>query len=650
MFGSLDAALLKKGVLITLALGTLVYALWFAPAATPSVDETIYHAAIERFAEGAHLNLQNGYLSFPSSTLRLIILIPTDKGLVPQYPAGFAVLAAPFFSIFGEQGVLFLNALAFVGLLAMTYQIGREFFDDLHLALNAALFLGLGTFSIEYAFTAFPHAFSAFIVACGAYFAVLSVKREKPAVTISFVGLAGLAIGLGINIRVDVILAAPAIAVWLIGSSRMALAKVTVFVLTLVPGLLIGGFLNFLKFGFFTPFTYGLELLPSQDTLASVSVYLSLLPLLPVGAAFAMGFAFPAFRNFILGLRGFIFSLITLAAILIMPYTSSISQQLIRGMYVLLIDLQSLDFIRQSGIHDIGGGKILFLGKVKKALFESMPYAGFILLPFAGLFQARDRGAYALCGLMALAWYAFYGVNQWHGGSGSNIRYFLPTLPFICILAACAWRELAPKWKINTQFQRWIVVIFLGFVIVLSALFIYEKAILPLFFLVGGGRFLFYIAAFLGVLWIVLPKLRSQLKRTMSIVYAACLMVAFWGAYFGDLYQAQAKRYAHQIKLRQVPYEFVEPNALVISLAISLFKFQLMRPDGLLARGLDAATSIDFKLIDWALNQGRPVYIQGAIRQEFERDPVSSAYVLKRVKNTLDAEMYTVSYSSKIIQ
>ncbi|MDX1484462.1 MAG: hypothetical protein R3229_08275 [Alphaproteobacteria bacterium] len=643
MRDSFDPLVLKKGLLLTvLAAATLIYGLFLAPPLAPSIDETIYHAAIERFAMGGHLTLPNGYLAFPSETLRLMVLIPSENGLAPQYPAGYAILAAPFFHLLGAQGAVLINALAFVAILGLTYLIGRELFEDEHLALNAALFMGLCTFSIEYAFTVFPHVLSGAVVALAAYLAIIGVKRETLSHSLFLLGSAGLVVGLGVNIRLDIILAAPAIGVWLLGSGRMPVIRIAAFASALAPGLAMSGYLNYVKFGLFKFFSYGFEFLPGEETLASVSVYGALLPLVPVIGALAVGFAFPAFRNLFLGLRGLIIGTGIVAAVLVMPFTSAIALQLLRGLYVLLVDLQSLDFIRQAGIHDVGGGKIMFLGRVKKALFESMPYAGFIPLAIAELFKVRHRGAVALCCLLALAWYTFYGVNQWHGGSGTNVRYFLPTLPFVSILAALAWRELAPEWSIQGRQTRWLWFILVAIGLALALLFLSVKPILPVFFLLGGGRLLFLIAVGLSVVLLLLPNLGPYLKRAAILFYTLCLAVAFFGAYFADLYLSQDRRYAHAERMRQYSYEFLEPNALVITLAISRFYQHLARPEGMLARGLDASTSIDFSLIDWALDQGRPVYIQGAIRLEFERHPGSGAYRIERMKETLDQEMYRV--------
>ncbi|MCZ6884897.1 MAG: hypothetical protein O7E53_00880, partial [Alphaproteobacteria bacterium] len=44
-------------------------------------------------------------------------LTPTAQGLTPQYPAGYAFLAAPFFMLGGVRGMIFLNTLGALGLL-----------------------------------------------------------------------------------------------------------------------------------------------------------------------------------------------------------------------------------------------------------------------------------------------------------------------------------------------------------------------------------------------------------------------------------------------------------------------------------------------------------------------------------------------------
>ena len=62
-------------------------------------------------------------------------------------------------------------------------------------------------------------------------------------------------------------------------------------------------------------------------------------------------------------------------------------------------------------------------------------------------------------------------------------------------------------------------------------------------------------------------------------------------------------------------------------------------------RGLDATNSVDFKLIDWALGQERPVYLQGRVRTEFLRHPASGLYTVTVVKETFKEDIYKVIYS-----
>ena len=643
-----EPLLLKKVLLLTLGVITILYGALFAPTYPFSIDGVMYGAAIERFAEGAHLNVLNGYSDHPSPTLQVMFLVPSENGLAFQYPSGFAMLAAPFFLLAGDQGVLLINTLAGIAILALTYLLGRELSKDENLALNATLILAFSTFLVDYTFAIWPHALSALFVVLGAYLAVLSTTSENWAKRISFAGLAGLIIGLGINIRVDVILAAPAIAVWLVGSSRSPMIKVTTFILSLTPGLLAAGYLNLLKFGLFKPFTYGKELLTSEETLDSILAYAGLLPLMPFAVVLVVCLAFPTFRNFFLGLKGALLSFAIITVLVILPFTRDIIFQISRGLYVLLIDIQSYDYIdRQTGVIRFDGKWLIFFGNVKKAMFESLPFAGFLLLPVARLFQSENRSSYALCCVIPLAWFTFYGYSQWHGGGGTNMRYFLPTLPFICILAAFAWKELRPKWKVSTPRSFRGTMIFSIIVIALSIFLFFQETFLPFFFLIGGGMIFFYIAASISVIWIIFPKIHSQLRLTASVTFVGCLVIAFWGAYLTDFNSSQARRYQDALENQMYFYDFIEPNALVISLKVTPLRFHLLRPDGLLARGKDVGTSIDFKLIDWALAQGRPVYLNGDLKQEFEKSPVSNHYSIAPVEHTLNEAMYKLTYSLK---
>ncbi|MCZ6448459.1 MAG: hypothetical protein O6831_09495, partial [Alphaproteobacteria bacterium] len=340
----------KSHYLAALALAFVVHALFFAPAGFLTTDEFLYAAMTERLVEAGSLFFSNGYLETPSAALRLLFLTPTAQGLTPQYPAGYAFLAAPFFMLGGVRGMIFLNTLGALGLLWATYRFAKILFEDENLALNAALILGLATFIGDYAFAVLPHMIASLCMALAACFAATSQRGETR--TGVHAALAGLCIGIGINIRVDVIIIAPLLAAWLIGSSGGAIGRICALGAGMVPGLAAASALNYLKFGSFSPITYGrVEVAQGTDLStigsyqATIGSYQEFLPLLVLGLLATVAFGFGRVRELFLGWRGFAIMALGLAAVMVVPATSGIAMRMLKGLYVLLVDLQSFDFI-----------------------------------------------------------------------------------------------------------------------------------------------------------------------------------------------------------------------------------------------------------------------------------------------------------------
>ena len=88
----------------------------------------------------------------------------------------------------------------------------------------------------------------------------------------------------------------------------------------------------------------------------------------------------------------------------------------------------------RAGVVPGADGTLLFWGLPKKALGQSLPWIG-VLLALAGLaWPDRRKSLLALLVLVGVWTFPFL-VRSWFGGLGSNMRYFLPLLPALSILA-----------------------------------------------------------------------------------------------------------------------------------------------------------------------------------------------------------------------
>jgi hypothetical protein len=633
MADSFHPTIKKWHPLAALSLLFVAYGLFFAPAGFLTTDEFIYTAMTDRLVTSGTFFFANGYGETPSATLRLLFLTPTAHGLTPQYPAGYAFMSAPFFLLGGARGMMMLNTLAAIGVLIVTYRLAKLLFDDEELALNATLILALATFIADYAFAILPHAVAGLLMVTAVYCTALGVRRDGG--THIYFLCAGLALGLGINVRVDVVLFAPLLAAWLIASARAPAIKLAMLGLGGIPGLAAASWLNYLKFGSLSPITYGLDGSRGSGGLTGLAAYQELLPLLIIGVLAVIAFGFKKVRDLFLGGRGFLIAALAVALVVLAPPTAGLAARVIKGLYVLLVDLQSYDYVeRYSGLSTLVDGKwILFSGNVKKALFESLPYAGFLALPLARIFGPRDRASYVLCALLPLAWFAFFAINQWHGGQSTNMRYFSTQLPYLAILAAAAWREIRPGEGIDhgerpahkaiipgIGLAIGLAIGMLGFVLVWTNLELVAQA-----YLMGLGRWLFYLALMVALMVLLSPSVRLILPIARGVLYLT-LAFGFYGVIGHDLRVSYLKRSWYLENKSDC--KNLEADALVITHLPSLYYCHLGKPGARLALFKIDNKFVDYPVIDRALARGNAVYVSPRAKDAMATQPRAARYLL----------------------
>lgn len=618
----------KPHLLAALGLAFVVHVLLFAPAGFLTTDEFLYAAAVDRLIGSGSLYFDNGPADAAARGLNLLFLTPTPKGLTPQYPPGYAALAAPFFALGHIRGMMFLNALAALGMIFMTYRLALLLFEDRARALNAALILGLSTFIADYAFAVLPHATAGLCVVAAVYCAAASVRgagrRDLMAV------LAGLAIGLGIQLRVDVILIAPLLAAWLIGASGAPARRLAALGIGLVPGLVAASWMNFERFGSLSPITYGRDSLSSASDLSSLAAYQGIAPVVLLGLVGVGAFGFTRVRAQFIGWKGVALLALGLAAVLAVPATQGFVLRILKGLYVLLVDLQSYDHVERLSGHSrrVEGGWLVFSGGVKKALFESLPYAGFLALPLAGIFQGRRRAEITLLAVIPLGWFTFFALNQWHGGQSNNMRYFTPMLPFIAILAADAWHRLGIGDRQRPPLGRRgrILLATVAAAAILAG--ISGPDHLAFAFLVGLGKGVFLAGLCMAFAILALPR-ASWLRPAARGLFLTGLLVAFMSAYLHDVRISHIKRawYLDQ----RVGCARIEANALVVSHLPRLYYCHFLRQGGSLAVYHLKGRSLGRDLIGRALAASRPVYTDPDTAHRMEEDGIAQRYDFRPV-------------------
>lgn len=430
------AAIVAGAVAVAAILGAFI-----APPMPFIIDGGVYLDMARAMAEDGSLAIETngGVEDAPALTK---YLTRADGALVyPQYPSGYAFIATPFYTLFGVRGLMLMNALAMLGCVWLTYFTAKRLFKDENTSLIAAGILLLATFISNYALAIWPHMLSLAVWLGAISAAIVGNDQTRSNHRALWFAAAGLIIGLGVNIRIDSILLFGVLFVWLGLFARPAdrMAPLWIFV-GAAPALLFAAWLNQLKFGAFTPVSYG-----SSSGATDIRGYL------PVMAAGGAALAAVWLINIPAALaetqrRIGAQRLIIVAAIsgfALIAVMHDFIWRIAYGAYVLVVNLQAHNAYFQAGVEPNEFGQLMFWGYPKKALIQSLPFLPLIIIPAFSMTRGKHVAATALCLLTIAAPIAFYSINQWHGGGSYNMRYFIPALPFIAILSAVALREMA---------------------------------------------------------------------------------------------------------------------------------------------------------------------------------------------------------------
>jgi hypothetical protein len=409
-----------------------------------SVDEGTYHVMVQSLADHGSLAFSNGYEEFPSLELITGSVRVHEGRLVPVTPILFAIVSLPFYRAAGYAGLFVVNNLAFLGILALTAALAHRLFRDRALAMLSIAILGLCTYAWEYSQAAWPHASSAFAVLAAFYAALRGLESSSYAGALRWNGLAGMIAGVGIGVRLDVALAVPCLMAPFLFTGRRRLATSLAIPLGTLPALAVLSATNHLKFGIWSPFSYG----PAAPDSGVVTAYLPLAGLGLVLLAAVRAGQHPGIRALLRQRKrtalaaGVVISI----SLLGLPGIRQLAVSLATGAAVLLGDLRLLE---PRGFN--------YFGYLKKSLLQSCPYLVLLVMPlFAAARGGEQRGRIALLSLVPAAFVATYASFSWHGGQCLNLRYFVPILPFTSILVALALRSLFGDAGDRARTRAWI--------------------------------------------------------------------------------------------------------------------------------------------------------------------------------------------------
>lgn len=594
-----------EAVVALLGLAWIGLAAFWAVPAYLGPDGLIYTAMLDAFARHGSLFVENGYQIYGSEALTLGLTHPAQQGLAPQYPGGWGVLGAPVYAAGGIRGVIVLNALAAALTLAMVWLAARALLENQRLATGAALIYGLASFAVDYAFGFSPHAVTTFLTTA-ALAAVAQGWRAEGAAERFGALVAGLILGLAANIRVDALIVAAPLAVWLLGAGRRPYLAAALLIAGLVPGLVVAALINQTKFGILSPVSYG-----SSGGATSLDYYARLAPLAVAGALGALALGVARVRAVLYRPGTLALVAAGLAALLLaLPPTREVMLRLGRGFWVLVVDFQTIGFPGR-GLALNPDATISAFGALKKALLQSMPYAAIVLILGDRLFRGPNRAGLALCLLVVGLVIAPFAYGAWHGGASKNMRYFLNLLPALAILSAAALEQAAQMARAHPSpaAGRWVLTAVVGVALGYGLLRGYDTGY------VLEATLANVIVLALAVLSLVALLTRDPFRgaaaSAVKSVAALGLIAAFHSAWLADLRVTQAQR-ASNLAVWSAA-DGLPRDALVVTYTIEFVPFRLNRPPALTAEADVWTLTVDddlLALIERTFAEDRPVFAQ----------------------------------------
>lgn len=438
-----DQTIAPKLVILCIAAFVMAAAL-LMPAAYFTIDEAHYHLMADGLVDGFRLDIPNRLDAGAAPEMTPYLAVEANGYITSQYPHVYAFLAAPFEWAFGLRGLYLLNAAAYVVVIVVTYRIAVRVLRDQTTAALACGILAFATYSLQYAAAIWPHVLALAFGVVAVLAALRSNEDADGSVGLRWAGMAGLCIGIGIGVRLDVAFGALATA-GLLMLERRWLVRGAVYAAGTMPGLAALAAINFVKFGSPLPFSYGVD---RGGNDGNVLQYLPIIAVLVLvfGAAMAPGLVQRWQRQHAgsrlaayVPLVGAVIGLLVLAALLM-----QVGPRLFSGLLQIVVDLRFRPFeIVEPAMLRTADGGVYYHASAKKALLQSCPFLLVVLLDaLRRLGNADERGATIALLLPAAVYVPVFSYFAWHGGLAYNMRYLTPILPFVAILAAQTFMEM----------------------------------------------------------------------------------------------------------------------------------------------------------------------------------------------------------------
>lgn len=543
---------LRLGILALVVGAHLVGALWLSPAGYLGIDEVTYDLMLENLAAGRGLEVWNGYDELPSPELLIASLSAPQGRLVAQPPPFYSFLELPFYLLLGWRGAFIVSALAFAGVLSCTWLLGRDLYGE-RVAWNGTLILAVATFLPGYAQAGWPHALSTLLIVSS----VLSLVGFGEARPLRRAALAGALCSLATGVRLDGIFLLPALLFIALLQRPVGWKRPAALLAGTLPGLAVLAWLNHLRFGSWSPFSYGLE---AGRMVGGVGEYL---PLAFLGLAVLAVLWVVASRSAAGDSRvvTWIGAAVLLVGVVSIPSWRALVLSGAKGLVQLLVDLRFRSLqITESVQERTASGAIVYLGAFKRSLLQSCPYLTVAAAGLCASWRRRSRALWVVL-LPVLCYVGVYSAFAWHGGLAINLRYWTPTLPFLSLLVAFSLDEVRPalRWARAGVAAGAVGVPLAVFLVLDPSLSLAEPVLLTLPLVLAGSLLV------LSIWWCSADGRRgSGLARGIGWITSAALAWAVVVAHVYELpWAAHARRAA--VEARETVIELVPPDSLLIT-------------------------------------------------------------------------------------
>jgi len=432
--------------------------------------------------------------------------IADRSSVVSLVPPLYAPIALPFL-LFGWRGLVFINTLSFLLTAAVIFIFAKRLSKERSTPWLALATVLCGGYAIEYAQGVWPHMLSMFLCVAGVYVAYKARQEAKPIVAIG----AGLLLGIASGIREQNIFLTACVGLTLLLWGKERLRSAVLYGLGVLIPLTMSATLNYYRLGLWHPFP-------------------------KVGA-----YAQQATDQF---------------------HRSSLLEPF-KVFWAKVIDFSTHELIPDPIVSivykkNMISGAILVTGVVKKALLQSCPWIGLVLIVMILIWMGKkgvwsnlqtELRALSLLIIPTLLMFTLAGYGRMDG-LAYNQRYFHELIPLAALVLALSVDGLYLS-KIKMLIGFLSAGLLFAIVLMLPSKQMHDIAIIkiPLF-----------LALLLVITWIL--KNKSVIRPVIAISLGLCIGWSFFVHTCDDLVASRRRKAANAVLLTALESTIPDHSAL----------------------------------------------------------------------------------------